>query len=89
MAGTVNVGDNKLNLGDAPSRDYHGTDFHLLLESLNAGQSFTDLDATGRAHLLGLIQGLELGRHLQLIGWDLKAPFFTLDYWNAVNKAME
>ena len=79
MASTINVGETKINLGKDPSVDYHGTDFHLLLESLNAGQSFTDLDDTGRAHLLGLIQGLELGRTLRLEKWDLKAPFFSLE----------
>ena len=79
MAFTVNVGDRKVKLGDNPSPQYHGTDFELLLESMDAGQCFTDLDETGRAHLLGLMQGLELGRYLRLKGWDMQAPFFKLD----------
>ena len=79
MASTIDVGETKINLGKEPTSEYHGTDFQLLLESLNAGQSFTDLDDTGRAHLLGLMQGLELGRTLRLEKWDLKAPFLSLD----------
>ena len=61
-----------------PSKDFHGTDFVLLMESLNCGQSFTDLDSNARAHVLGLMQGLELARTGKLADWDLTAPFFEM-----------
>ena len=78
MASTIKVGDKIDNLGADPSPDFHGTDFVLLLESLGCGQSFTDLDGTARAHLLGLLQGLELARTGKLAKWDLSAPFFEM-----------
>ena len=72
------VGSRKVNLGVDPSSDYHGTDFQLLLESLDCGQSFTDLNLPARAHLLGLLQGMELARTGKLSNWDLTAPFFEM-----------
>ena len=79
MASTVTVGGKNDNLGVKPSKDFHGTDFILLLESLNCGQSFTDLDLPARAHLLGVLQGLELARTGKLADWDLTAPFFEME----------
>ena len=58
---------------------YHGTGFVDLLESISAGQSFSDLDAVGRAHLLGVLQGLELAKTLKLKKWDLSAPFYDFE----------
>ena len=78
MASTVTIGDKNDDLGADPSSDFHGTDFVLLLESLSCGQSFTDLDEKARAHLLGLLQGLELARTGKLAKWDLTAPFFEM-----------
>ena len=72
------MGDATESLGVEPSPDFHGTDFNLLLESLNCGQSFTDLNLPARAHLLGLIQGLELARTGKLAKWNLTAPFFEM-----------
>ena len=78
MASTISVGGRKDNLGVDPSKDFHGTDFTLLLESLSCGQSFTDLDLPARAHLLGIMQGMELARTGKLAQWDLSAPFFEM-----------
>ena len=61
------------------TKKYHGTGFNDLLESLSAGQSFSDLDAVGRAHLLGVLQGLELARSMKLDKWDLTAPFYDFE----------
>ena len=74
----MTVGGKNDNLGADPSPDFHGTDFTLLIESLNCGQSFTDLNLPARAHLLGLLQGLELARTGKLAKWDLSAPFFEM-----------
>ena len=70
MSSTVTVGGQVDNLGVDPSKDFHGTDFILLMESLSCGQTFTDLDLPARAHLLGLLQGLELARTGKLAKWD-------------------
>ena len=64
---------------DVPDRKTHGSDFRLLLDSLRAGMSFTELDDRGRAHCIGLLQGMALVRTGKLEGWDLEAPFLSLD----------
>ena len=79
MAMTVNNGDGRKTQMEKPSEEYHGTEFELLLESMNAKQTFTDLDAVGRAHLLGLLQGIELAKNMNLADWDLRAPFFSMN----------
>ena len=79
MAGNIRIGGTKASVGDDPTSEYHGTDFELLLESLNAKQSFSDLDDVSRAHVLGILQGMELMRTKKLENWDLRAPFLTLE----------
>ena len=64
---------------DEDAKKYHGTGFFDLLESVSADQSFSDLDAVGRAHLLGVLQGLELARSFKLENWDLSAPFYDFE----------
>ena len=78
MVTTVDVGGKVQDLGDDPSDKFHGTDFESLLESIDCGQKFTDLDSNARAHALGLLQGLELARTGRLAKWDLVAPFLEL-----------
>ena len=66
-------------MSDEDRKKYHGTDFSTLIESMEAEQSFSDLDAVGRAHLLGFLQGLELARSLKLEKWDLDAPLYEFE----------
>ena len=79
MATTLGHGVQKRYMSDEETKKYHGTDFHALVESMEAEQSFSDLDAVARAHLLGLLQGLELSRSLKLAKWDLEAPFYDFE----------
>ena len=79
MATTLGHGVQKQYVTEMNKGIYHGTDFESLIEGLNAGQSFTDLDDVGRAHLLGLLQGLELARSMRLENWDLQAPFYEFE----------
>ena len=76
---TIRDGSKKASTGFEPTVNYHGTDFELLLESVHAKQAFTDLDPESRAHLLGLMQGIELAQTMRLENWDLRAPFLSLD----------
>ena len=62
-----------------PDNEHHGTDFRLLLDSLRANMCFTDMDDRGRAHCLGMLQGLILSRTMKLEGWDLESSFLSLD----------
>ena len=78
MTGSIGMGQNKRTI-PVPHKDYHGTDFRLLLESMKAGMNFTDLDDRGRAHCLGLLQGLSLARTMKLAEWNLNTPFQTFD----------
>ena len=78
MVGTIGVGKQRQTM-NVPHPDYHGTDFRLLLESMQAGMSFTDLDDRGRAHCLGILQGMTLARTMKLAAWDLNSPFQSFD----------
>ena len=78
MVGRIGTGlDQKTVV--VPDKLMHGTDFRLLLESLDAGMSFSELDDRGRAHSLGLLQGLVLARTMKLQGWDLESPMQSFD----------
>ena len=79
MATTLGHGARKRYMTDEDRKKYHGTDFSALLESVEAEQSFSDLDAVGRAHLLGLLQGMELVRSMKLDKWDMEAPFYDFE----------
>ena len=78
MIGRIGTGET-FNTVDVPDKKMHGTDFRLLLESLDAGMSFSELDDRGRAHSLGLLQGLILARSQKLEGWDLEASMQSFD----------
>ena len=73
MIGTVGTGESRRSVS-VPDKEFHGSDFRLLLESMRGGMSFTDLDDRGRAHCIGLLQGLILARSMKLAGWDLESP---------------
>lgn len=79
MAQTIGSGNQRREMTPQEKGKYHGTDFESLLESVDANQSFTDLDEVGRAHLLGLLQGIELVKTMKLANWNLDAPFFDFD----------
>ena len=79
LSTTLGHGAEKRCMTEEETRKYHGTGFNDLLESISADQSFSDLDAVGRAHLLGVLQGLELARSLKLAKWDLTAPFYDFE----------
>ena len=78
MIGRMGHGDQQ-KLVDVPDAEHHGTDFRLLLDSLRANMSFTDMDDRSRAHSLGVLQGLILARTMKLEGWDLESSFMSLD----------
>ena len=79
MATTLGHGPAKRYMSEEDTKIYHGTGFGEMLESVKAEQSFSDLDAVGRAHLLGVLQGLELARSGKLSNWDLTAPFYDFE----------
>ena len=78
MAGRVGTGAQQKFI-EVPDKETHGSDFRLMLDSLRAGMSFTELDDRARAHCIGLLQGLALARTGKLEGWDLESSFLSLD----------
>ena len=78
MIGRVGTGVEQKTVS-VPNSSLHGTDFRLLLESLEAGMSFSELDDRGRAHSLGLLQGMILARTAKLSGWDLESSMKSFD----------
>ena len=78
MAGRVGTGSQQKYV-NVPDKDHHGSDFRLLLDSLRANMSFTEIDDRARAHCIGVLQGLALARTGKLEGWDLETPFMSLD----------
>ena len=78
MVGRIGNGKDTTTV-TVPDKKLHGTDFRLLLESLDAGMSFSELDDTGRAHSLGILQGLILARTMKLAGWDLESSVQSFD----------
>ena len=78
MIGRIGTGE-KQETVEVPDKKLHGTDFRLLLESLDAGMSFTELDDRGRAHSLGLLQGIILARTSKLAGWNLETAMESFD----------
>ena len=78
MIGRIGTGEAQ-KIVAVPDASLHGTDFRLLLESLDAGMSFSELDDRGRAHSLGLLQGLILARTAKLAGWDLESSMTTFE----------
>ena len=79
VATTVGHGNDARRMTEDERKKYHGTGFVELLESIAVGQSFTDLDPVGRAHLLGVLQGIELVKTGKLGKWDLSAPFYDFE----------
>lgn len=78
MVGRIGTGKDQKTVA-VPDKKLHGTDFRLLLESLDAGMSFSEMDDTGRAHSLGLLQGMILARTMKLTGWDLESTVQSFD----------
>ena len=78
MIGRIGTGQDQKSIA-VPDKKMHGTNFRLLLESLNAGMSFSELDDQGRAHSLGILQGLLLAQTGKLTGWDLETNLQSFD----------
>ena len=78
MVGRVGTGLEQ-KIVKVPDSKMHGTDFRLLLESLDAGMSFSELDDRGRAHSLGLLQGMILARTMKLADWDLESSLKSFE----------
>ena len=78
MIGRIGTGQDQKVVG-VPNKEFHGTNFRLLLESLNAGMSFSELDDNGRAHSIGLLQGLILAQTGKLTDWDLESNLQSFD----------